>query len=198
MKKAIWVVAVDNYRPDICTKTFPTISAYAKKIGASFDVIRKRRWNTQPTYEKLQVAHLGSKNDFNMIIDADIELPEDMFDVLSRVRDDRVSSWMTYDASEQFPLDEYFYRDGRKLGVVTSFIVVPKACMDALTPFDDRELPKRVSIIKRPFILDEYCISRNMARFGIKHSGILTEEEFNSPPMRHWNAASGPNSHTVV
>lgn len=198
MKKAIWVVAVDNYRPEVCSKTFPTIMEYAKDIGASFNIISKRRWASQPTYEKLQVHHLGAKNDFNIVMDADMALPKGMFNVFERVSDNVVSSWMAYDASQHYPLDEYFYRDGRQLGVVFSFVVVPSSCMDVLTPFRDEELPMMESRLKRPFMIDEYCLSRNMAKFGIKHSGILTGEEFESPPMQHLNSSSGNDSHTVV
>lgn len=194
MKKAIWVVAVDNYQPDVCKLTLPTIEGYAKRIGATFNVITKRRWPDAPApYEKLQVHELGEGNDWNIIIDADMFVFESMGDPTGVVPDSMIASWMCYDASDLFPMDVYFYRDRRKMGVSTNFLFVPKACHDALIPFPDSELKERTASIKRSFIVDEYCISRNVAKYGLKHSGILAD--LTRPPFKHYNATSGHDSH---
>lgn len=191
MSKAIWVVNVDGYRPDVCKVTFPTIKAYADKIQASFNVITERRWAMSAPYEKMQVHKLGENNDWNIIIDADMYIHESMWDVTRNLALNCVSAWMCYDASNEFPEDIYFYRDQRKLGISTNFLFVPKACHDVLTPFSDEELPNIK--IRRPFILDEYCVSRNMAKFGLKHSGILSD--LAHPPFKHLNLTSGHQSH---
>ena len=192
MNKALWIVTVDNYQPDLCQLTLPNLEAYAKRIGAEFHVIKDRAWPlVSPTYEKLQVHKLGKDYDWNLILDADMFVDDTMSDPTTIVPDTMVASWMCYDAAVQFPCDAYFYRDARKLGVSTSFIVVPKSCHDALTPFDGDEV-ERAASIKRPFILDEYCVSRNVARYGLKYCGILSDLQ--NPPFRHLNSTSGHDS----
>jgi hypothetical protein len=194
MAKVIWAVRVNNYQPELCKVTFPTIEAYAKRIGAEFRAITERRWpSASPAYEKLQAFYLGAGNDWNIILDADILVKDGMHDVTAAVPPDHVASWMCYDPAHEFPPDEYFYRDGRRIGVATSFLAVPAACHDALTPFPDDEIEARKGSIKRPFIMDEYCVSRNVARYGLKYCGILSDLEH--PPFSHLNATSGHDSH---
>lgn len=195
MKKSIWVVIVDNYNPPICKFTLPTIEAYSKRIGAEFNLIKDRVWPNMPApYEKLQVHKLGKDSDWNIIIDADMFIHETMPDPTTIMNDFYIGSWMAYDADAQFPCDNYFYRDHRRLGVSTNFLFVPKACHDAFIPFDEAELEDRLKSIKRQFILDEYCISRNVAKYGLKHCGIL--KDLAKPPFKHFNSTSGHESHT--
>jgi hypothetical protein len=199
MDKAIWVVKVDGYRPDICEKTLPTVERYAKRIGASFNLIEKRRWpQASPPYEKLQAYYLGEGKEWNVVIDADMLVEDGMYDVTQILPPNRVACWMAYEADKNFPSDDYFFRDGRNLGVSSNFLVVPRACHDVLTPFPDDELPSFQGRIKRPFIVDEYCISRNMARFGIKHSGILLPSFMANPPFRHFYVNSGEDSSVEI
>ena len=199
MTKKVWVVTVDGYRPDICAKTLPKIQAYADRIGASFWQITDRRWaGAPPPYEKLQVFYLGGGIDWNIIIDADMLIEDGMYDVTQVLAPDRVASWMAYSADANFPKDDYFFRDGRNLGVSSNFLCVPKACHDVLTPFPDSERLSFQERIKRPFIVDEYCISRNMARFGIKHSGILLPSFMENPPFKHFYVHSGEGSSVEI
>jgi len=192
MKKSIWVVTVDNYQPELCKITLPNLEAYAKRIGAEFNVIKNRKWpSVSPTYEKLQVHELGKDSDWNIILDADMVIDDQMNDPTTVIPPTMIASWMCYEASVQFPSDKYFCRNGRNLGVSTNFIVVPHVCHDALTPFEESDLESRTKI-RRPFILDEYCVSRNVAKYGLKYCGILSDLE--NPPFRHLNYTSGKSS----
>ncbi len=197
MKKAIWVVAVDNYKPEICKETFPSIEKYAKKIDAEFNVITERRWpSATAPYEKLQVHELGKNNDWNIVIDADMLIDDSMDDITLRLPDYVVGAWMHYDPSFYFPNDDYYFRDGRCIGASFNFLFVPHRCHDALIPFPDDEIESRMASIKSPFMLDEYCLSRNIARYGLKFSGII--EDLDNPPFKHYNVTSGHNSHTPI
>jgi hypothetical protein len=86
---------------------------------------------------------------------------------------------MAYTASMIFPADEYFLRDGRNIGLVTNFVITSRMTRDLWTPFseDAGEILPRLrpneQYPHRPHLVDEYCLSRNLARFGLKYSGIV-------------------------
>ena len=184
MKKEIFTVCVDNYKPDLCAITVPTIEAYAKKIGAKFTLITERKYpEYSPTYEKVQIHELGKNNDWNILIDADILIGEDFPDVTKNVPHDSVGLYMQYQADMLFASHPYFIKDGRKLGVASNFMVASKFCHDVWTPLVEKVNPSTVT--KREFILDEYCFSRNVAQFGIKVCSIAKEDELNR--MKHLN-----------
>ena len=177
MKKAIWVVNIDNYLPELCKITLPTIKNYAKKIGADFNLITERKFSDfPPTYEKLQVHELGKSYDWNILIDADMLIHRDMYDPTEHVFLFSVGFWMEYQADLLFEADQYFIRDGRKLGMASNFMVVSKFCHDVWTPL---ELDAKTALTKtkRAFIIDEYCISRNIAKFGLRYMSILNNPE---------------------
>lgn len=60
MKKALWVLNVDNYSPDITVITYPLLKAYAKKIRAEFCEITTRKYPAWPVVcEKMQIYDLA-------------------------------------------------------------------------------------------------------------------------------------------
>lgn len=175
--KTVWTVAVDNYFPQLCEITLPNIEAYAKRIGADFRVITERRHpEFPPTYEKLQVHDLDAGG-WNILIDADMLISSTFWDVTEVVPPTHVGMYMAFDCRSLFPMDDpYFKRDGRNLGVASNFLVIPEGCVDFWTPLEepaDVVLPK----LKRQFIVDEYCFSRNVARFGLKTTGITRQDK---------------------
>ena len=173
MKKTVYVVNVDNYAPDLCEFTFPNLKAYASRIGAEFKLITERKFPDFPApYEKMQVYELGKDDDYSIILDADVLLKSDFPDLTEVVPFDRVGSYMMFPPETLFPPDEYFTRDGRRIGVATNVLVVPRMCHDVLTPLD---MPASdvLPTLKRQFIVDEYCVSRNLAKFGIKYCGVI-------------------------
>jgi hypothetical protein len=177
MKIEVFVVRVDNYLPELCDITLPRIEAYAKRIGAKFTLISTRKYpEFPPTYEKMQIHELGKDNDYNILLDADIVLGDDFEDITKNVPLNGVGFWHEYKASSLFAIDEYFFRDQRGVGVATNMLVVPRSCHDIFTPleFGAEEASKRTS---RWFIVDEYCVSRNLAKFGLKYKSCLTRED---------------------
>lgn len=176
MVKCLYVVSVDNYFPELTQYTLRNLEAFASKINSDFSVIDERKFpEYPPTYEKLQIFELGKANDYNILVDADSMFHKDMEDPTLLVPPDHFGSFMQFDASLLFEPDEYFFRDGRRIGVASTFMVVPRALHDIWTPleFSVEEARERT---KRWFIIDEYCISRNVARFGLKSTGLLGDE----------------------
>ena len=176
MKKCLYTICVDNYFPELMRYTLPNLANYAQKIEAQFHIITERKFpDFPPTYEKMQIYELGKGNDWNILVDADSMFYPGMFDPTIMVPPDHVGYYMSFDASLLFECDQYFFRDGRNMGVASNFMCVPRACHDLWTPLEfSAEIAKTKT--KRWFIVDEYCISRNLARFGLKHTGILDGE----------------------
>lgn len=161
----------------MCEVTLPLIREYAKKIGADFNLITKRRYpDFPPTYEKVQVYHEGSGADWNILLDADLVVSKDAPDVTVG-EPAMVLAQSMFDASTMFAADQYFLRDGRNIGIAGGMVVSSVLTHDLWTPleFGYQEASRRSL---RQHILDEYCISRNLARFGLKFGGIGNFEHF--------------------
>lgn len=187
MKKAIFTLNVDDYSPEITSITYPFIEQYADKIGADFIQIKERGYKKWPvTYEKMQIYHRGLDYDWNIYIDSDALIHPNMFDITEFLSMDTV---MTYDADfaiGRFKYNKYFRRDGRHIGVGNWFTVASKLCLDLWTPasieykdFGDIEKiiyptaqEKKVGI-ESSHLIDDYMLSCNIARFGLKHVTFL-------------------------
>jgi hypothetical protein len=175
-QKCIHTVCVDNYFPELSQYTLANLEQYAKKIGADFNVITTRKFpDFPPTYEKLQVHELGARYHWNILVDADCMFHPAMFDPTQIQPMDYVCTQEEFDASLLFEVDQYFMRDGRKKGLASNFVISHITCHDLWTPLEMTWAEARTKT-KREFIIDEYCISRNLARFGLKNSGILGPE----------------------
>jgi hypothetical protein len=195
--KTLYTVCVDDYFPELTQYTIPNLERFAQRIGAKFHVISDRKYpEFPPTYEKLQIHTLGKDNDWNILVDADAMFSPQMFDPTSVVAPNYIGYHMEFDASLLFEPDEYFFRDGRKKGIATTFMVVPRACHDIWTPLEfSADVAKTKT--KRWFIVDEYCVSRNLARFGLKQTGIL--EGDSSHLYKHFDLTTeSPSKELVV
>jgi hypothetical protein len=170
--KAVYVVRINNYFPELCEITIPLIKNYAKKIGAEFVEITERKFpDFPPTYEKLQIYELGKNNDWNILSDADNLIHPNAVDLTAYLKPDHVGYFSGFDANNMFEMDKYFERDGRNLGMATGWVMSSNLTHDLWTPleFGWEEARKRT---KREFIIDEYCLSRNLAKFGLKFTGL--------------------------
>lgn len=176
MNKKVFVLRTLGYRPDLCEFTIPTIKAWADKISADFFTIGTRHFPGWPvTYEKLQIHELGKDSDWNILIDADVMLKPTLPDITQYLPPNGVATAFAFDADNMFKKDVYFERDGRNIGLATNFVVSTRLSHDLWKPLDMTfEQAKELS--KREFILDEYALSRNLAKYGLQHTGILPEE----------------------
>jgi hypothetical protein len=173
MKKVIYVVLInDHYLPELRKITIPNIQQYAHRIGADFQLITERKYPDWPiTYEKIQIYELGKDNDWNICIDADTLISPKFRDVTTQYGRDVVSFNFAYDANAFLKPDIYFARDGRNVGVAANFIVSSNWTHDLWTPLDI-DVTEAKTRVTRSHIVDEYCLSRNLARYGLKYLGI--------------------------
>lgn len=176
-KTVIYVVRVNDYWPELCELTVQNLQYYAEKIGADLIEITERKYpDFPPTYEKLQIHELGRDNAWNILVDADFLFHPLAPDCTKLFPPDTVGFISGYDAHAFLNTrDKYFLRDGRDRGVATGFLVVNNLCHDIWTPLEFG-WEKAQKCTRRPHIIDEFCISRNLARFGLKYIGVLQEQ----------------------
>lgn len=157
--------------------TLPNLQRYAERIGAEFFVITERKFPDWPvTYEKMQVFELGHDVDWNVFIDADTVVHDDFHDVTSQYTPDTISYNWGYDANTQLRPDSYFARDGRNIGIVTNFVVSSAWTHDIWEPLQMTPEEALENVTKSHYI-DEYAVSRNLAKYGLKYGGICPTPE---------------------
>jgi len=178
-KKCVYTLCVDNYFPELCALTLPNHEAYAKKIGADFKLITERKNPDWPaTYEKVQIYEKSMEYEWSIHIDADMLVHPDMWDVTKEDLS-TIYYYSIYDPRSYFQPDEYFMRDGRLIGVCSSFIAVPWWCNDLWEPFNiSFEQAKKG--VQRVHGIDDYRFSINFARYGLKGDFIFQGE---TPPI---------------
>lgn len=190
MKKTIYTLCVNDYAPAIRTLTMPLIERYANKIHADLHVITERRWpDMPPVYEKLQIFYLGRQNgsDWNIYIDADALVHPDLFDVTEIIGKNTVLHNGADMAGNRWTYDHYFRRDGRHIGSCNWFTVASDWCLDLWhpldIPFEDalRNIHPIIielnSVVTPAHLIDDYTLSRNIARYGLKFTTLLAEQE---------------------
>jgi hypothetical protein len=194
-KKVLFTVVVDNYAPALTELTFPWLRHYASKIGADFHIISDRKSpHLPPAMEKLQIYDLGKDNDWNVYIDADALINPDLMDVTSLLHKDTVLFTGKDMAAMRFRPTGYEKRDGRYIGACNWFCAASDWCIDLWYPLDlTREeainnifpvcSEKMSGIIDPAHLMDDYTLSRNIARFGLKHLTIEQDlkPKFNRP-----------------
>ena len=194
MKKALWTLNIDNYAPELTALTYPLFLGYAKKIGADFRIINERRFPEMPvTYEKLQLFYLGQGNDWNVYVDSDTFIFPDMFDITERIPKNTVAHYSHDHASLRWRYDEYFRRDGRDLGSCNWFTAASDQCRDLWHPLEDLSLAQalenirpvvkeRLAGIDAAHLIDDYVLSRNIARFGLKFKSVFQIQKEDGDP----------------
>jgi hypothetical protein len=206
MKKTIYTLNVDNYSPEITDLTFPLIKRYADKIRADFHVITERKYpDKPPVYEKLQIYNLAqeSKNDWSIYIDADALVHPDLFDVTDFIQKNTVMHNGCDMAGNRWRYCNYMKRDGRNIGSCNWFTVASDWCLDLwhqpdisyeealenIFPIQD-ELN---SVITRDHLIDDYLLSRNIARFGLKFKSMIQlQEEIGDRGTYFWHEYTQP------
>lgn len=183
-RKTIYTLNVDNYAPDVCKLTYPYIEKYAKKIGASFEVISERRFPDFPVvYEKLQIKELGKGNDWNIYIDSDALVHPETIDFTQLISKDTVLHNGSDMGMVRWKYDEYFLRDGRNIGSCNWFTIASDWCLDLWTPLDisleeaisniNPTVEELNTVVTPEHLIDDYTLSRNIARFGFKFDTVI-------------------------
>jgi len=201
MNKTIYLLNIGNYEPEITALTYPYIRRYATKIGATLHVIRERKFPEWPiTYEKLQIYELGKQhgNDWNIYIDSDVLVHPDLFDITEHLAKDTVLNYANDLVGVRWTVDEYFRRDGRWISTCGWFTIASDWCLDLWRPLDDLtpaeavancspiNVERRVGITAE-HLIDDYVLSRNLAKYGLKYQTFLAlQRELEPSPDFHY------------
>lgn len=187
-RKTVFTLSIDNYAPEITALTFPLMRRYAERIGADFHVISERKYPTYPhPYEKLQIYQLAQEMDSERIIffDADTLIHPELIDLTYYVPRDTVAHNARDMANLRFRYDKYFKRDGRDIGTCGWLIVASDWTLDLFHPLEDMTMEEAISqcsptvnelntgLIDSAHLLDDYVMSRNVARYGLKHMMLI-------------------------
>lgn len=183
MKKVVYSLSVNGYAPEITEKTFPLMREYANKIGAEFKIITKRKYGDYPpVYEKIQLYELSQENDWTIYLDADTLIHPDFPDVTPLLNKDTVVFHGADFAPVRWRYNNYFLRDGRHIGACNWFTIASDWCSDLWHPLEGSftaavenifpTIAERHTVVKKEHLIDDYLLSLNIARYGLKHLTI--------------------------
>ena len=202
MKKLIHIVNINNFFPELFALTYPTIRDYAEKYGYMINMITERKFPEYPiNYEKFQVYEDGKEAEVNILCDADMLIHPEFPDVVSRLRRDSIAFNDNYNISWKYHVEKipYFMRDGRDVGIATNFVVTSDWTHDAWKPIPLS--PKEIEDLAKKEVTeggsdpsqrgwghyaDEFALSYNLAKYGLKYTGVTWEDW-----MRPWLVHTG-------
>lgn len=180
MTKCIHVVNIGNYFPELFRISIVTIEKFAKKIDSDLNVITKRKYNTWPVLtEKLQVYDYGKNYDWNLLLDADILVHPDADDPFENFDPKEVGVKDSYHANQQLMMDESFLRDQRNVGLSSCVVATSKETHDLWKLPDDITKEQILNnILQNRKIVDEYVISRNLAKYRYGYRELFPIEKY--------------------
>jgi len=190
MKKTVFTLNVNGYSPEITEMTFPLLKFWANKIGADFYIIKDRKFPNWPvTYEKLQIYELGQEmqNDWNIYVDADAVVHPEAFDWTMLVKKDTIAHNDVDMAFFRWRYNKYFLRDGRNWGAANWFTMASDWCIDVWKPLEmtpneafENIFPTLLELngnVTRDHLIDDYALSYNIAKYGIKATTLVRLQE---------------------
>ncbi len=170
--------------------------------------ITERRYPDWPTVmEKFQCAQIGKdlNADWVLFFDADALISPEMFDPTTHLGMDTVC-FNGKDMSEmRFFADKYFLRDGRRIGACDWFACSSRWCYEDLYRIPEIPLEECVKNITVTIgehnsglftdnhLIDDYVLSHNIARFGLKHDTLI--DVCGRMGMRNPHTGQGFNNH---
>ena len=194
MKKLIVTLNI-NYCKDITDITYPYIESYAEKIDADFKVINERKFLDFPVnIEKFQIYELSKNYDWTIFIDSDAIIHPNCPD-LTEVYEKDVAIFNAYDLYPQrFKPNNYTRRDKRNIGACTWLTIFSDWTRDIWKPYDNPiKYLDQINLTNREYnfgytpdhILDDYLVSRNIAKYGIKIKTVLHDMFSSYAPDKH-------------
>jgi hypothetical protein len=196
MKKKIHILYVNDYFPELFNITFTNIQKYAEKYNYNINLITERKfpdWHLH--YEKMQVYNDGKNDDINVFLDMDVMLHPKFPDFMKIIPPDKVAFNENYNISEKCKLNKYFLRDGRDIGIASNVVVSTYLTHDIWKPLPSTITPEKgreITFIREGDI-DEFCLSYNLAKYGLKHCGITWE-----PWMREYILHTGTSDRAMA
>ena len=187
VKKTIYTLDVDSYSPEITRLTRPFLEHYAAKIGAELVVIDQRLSPAMPvTYEKFQILDLARQrgDDWSIYVDGDAIIHPETPDYTELINKDTILHHGHDFSGTRWKSDKYFRRDGRHWSTCNWFTIASDWCQDIWQPLTDMTLEQALAnIYPTPHeldcgitpahLIDEYVMSRNIARYGIKADTVM-------------------------
>ena len=177
MKKALVTLDI-NYNNDITSLTYPYMKRYADKIDADLIIIKDRKYpDFSINMEKFQLYEISKNYDWTIFIDADALVHPNCPDFTEIFNKNEVI-FNRYDYYPfRFKHNNYARRDGRNIGACTWVCIFsdltrhawkphenPNLFLDQINPMD---LEKNFGYDPK-HILDDYLVSRNIAKYGLK------------------------------
>ena len=118
--------------------------------------------------------------DWNLMMDADILVHPNTYNPFINFDPRVVGNKDEYKASNQLRLDKYFIRDGRNLGLSGCLLATSRLTHDVWEFPNDLTEEDILNNIHAPRkCVDEYIISRNLAKYGIKHHELFPVKDYN-------------------
>jgi hypothetical protein len=190
-RKTVYTLNLGPYSPEITALTYPLLTAWTRRIGAEFVIIDDRRFPAWPVcYEKLQIYERAQarEDDWSIFVDSDALVHPDTPDFTVLLPRDTVAHNDSDMAAVRWDYDHYFKRDGRHLGSGNWLAFASSWCLDLWRPLDDLTLPEALAQIHPvafevragitpAHLLDDYVLSRNIARFGLKFTTVKRVQE---------------------
>jgi hypothetical protein len=180
MKKIIHCVYINDYFPELWEMCLPTIKQYAYKTQSELNIITQRKFTDwHINYEKFQVYEDGKHADCNFLIDADVLIHPQFPDFSNGITlPHHIAFNDNYHASTKFNVKNniYFQRDGRDVGIASNAVISFKSTHDVWEPLNITPDEGRKITYVREGDIDEYTLSLNMAKYGLKYTGITWED----------------------
>lgn len=190
-RKTVYTLNLGPYAPEVTALTYPLLEAWVRRIGAEFVVIEERRFPTWPVcYEKLQIYERAQArgDDWSIFVDSDALVHPDTPDFTLLIPRDTVAHYAADMAAVRWDYDRYFRRDGRHVGSGNWLAIASAWCVDLWRPLDDLTLEEaRARIHPAAFevragitpdhLLDDFVLSRNIAKYGLKFTTIKQVQE---------------------
>lgn len=172
-KICIHIIDINNYFQELKKLTLLTIERFCERISADLNIITERKFPNWPILtEKLQVYKDGFNYEYNILLDLDILIHPDCYNPFgANIPITHCAFKDNYNASDQLDVDDiYFKRDGRNVGISGCAIFTTKYTHD-LWKFPKDLTKKDVinNILQDRKIVDEYIVSRNLAKYGLKY-----------------------------
>jgi len=201
-RKTLYTLNVEGYAPEITALTYPLLRHYARKCGAEFHVITERRYPQWPvTYEKMQIHRLAQErgDDWSIYLDSDALVHPETLDWTNYLTPDTIAHNGMDMASVRWRYDEYFRRDGRNIGSCNWNTIASSWCRDLWHPLEltpDEAVANIFptveelnTVITPEHLVDDYALSRNIARYGLKTKSIIDLQQELIPGSNfYWHA----------
>lgn len=180
MKICVHVVNIDNYYPELFNLCIKTVERFCNNHNFNLNIITKRKWPKWPILtEKLQVYDYGLDYDWNLLIDADILVHPNTYNPFKYFDPREVGNKDEYKANMQLRLDKYFIRDGRNLGLSGCVLATSRLTHDLWEFPTDLSKDEIINnILQERKIVDEYVISRNLAKYSLKYRELFPVKDY--------------------